>query len=387
MVIWKFLSYITKGDKPDRLPSIFDQETTASTTIPETDPTTVPTELPAELHSEPLPTIEDEPVFSLANSVELFGYEVPLWLLILIAVLVILAIVVTVVAIRQNRRKKRATTTRVDPNPGVPAQAPATMAPLAAAPAAGYAGPRVLAAVHQHIGAREDQQDSYGVSEPGAYAQTGVMAIVADGMGGLANGRAVSSSLVRTFQEGFRYAGPGTDAADLLLDLATRANSGVNQMLQGAERSGSTLVAALIRGGMLHFLTVGDSRIYLYRGGALLQLNREHIYQEELAVKAMNQVVSLQQVKGDRQAHSLTSYFGIGRIPAMDRNYEGIKLIDGDKLLLASDGVFGTLTQPQMEAALSQSVTDAAMTLGEWVRSANRPHQDNNTAVILEYKA
>lgn len=304
-------------------------------------------------------------------------YEVDLWLIVLIAVLVVLAVAALVVLLRRRSGK----TAVIQPE----ATQPIPVQETEAAPSGD--APRVNAAVHQHIGSREDQQDSYGVSDPEAYGQNGLMAIVADGMGGLANGRAVSSALVRTFQEGFRYARPGMDCADMLLDLATRANSAVNQMLRGAERSGSTLVAATIRGGMLHFLTVGDSRIYLYRGGALLQLNREHIYQEELAVKALNQVVSQQQVRGDRQAHSLTSYFGIGRIPGMDRNYEGIRLVDGDKILLASDGVFGTLSQAQMEAALSRNVTEAAKLMGEWVRMANRPHQDNNTAVILEYRA
>lgn len=246
--------------------------------------------------------------------------------------------------------------------------------------------PRILAAVHQHIGTREDQQDSYGVSEPGAYSQNGVIAIVADGMGGLSNGRAVSSALVRSFLEGFRGFGPRHNAADFLLEQAVRANAGVNQMLRGQDRSGSTLVSCVIRNGYLNFLTVGDSRIYLYRGGALLQLNREHIYQEELAQRAVNQEASLSQVRGDRQAHALTSYFGIGHIPAIDRNDEGIKLLDGDKLLLASDGVFGTLTQMQMEAALAQDVTSAARTMGEQIRAANRAHQDNNTAVVLEYR-
>ena len=56
-------------------------------------------------------------------------------------------------------------------------------------------------------------------------------------------------------------------------------------------------------------------------------------------------------------------------------------------MLLASDGIFGTLTQAQMEAAMGQNVQDAARTLGDWVLSANRPHQDNNTAVVLEYRA
>lgn len=248
------------------------------------------------------------------------------------------------------------------------------------------ANPRILAAVHQHIGTRADQQDSYGVSEPAAYPQNGVIAVVADGMGGLSNGRAVSSALVRALLEGFRKSDPRQNAADLLLEQAVRANAGVNQMLRGQERSGSTLVSCVIRSGYLNFLTVGDSRIYLYRGGAMIQLNREHIYQEELATKAVNQAAPLQQVRGDRQAHALTSYFGIGTLPAIDRNDEGMKLLDGDKILLASDGVFGTLTQTQMEAALALDVTAAAQTMGELIRQANRAHQDNNTAVVLEYR-
>lgn len=248
------------------------------------------------------------------------------------------------------------------------------------------AQPQIRAAVCQHIGAREDQQDSYGVTEPGDYMEKGVLAVVADGMGGLSNGRAVSSALVRSFLDGFSGSNPQQNSADFLLEQAVRANIGVNQMLRGQERSGSTLVSCVLRGGRLHFLTVGDSRIYLYRGGALIQLNREHIYQEELAAKAVNQGAALQQVRSDRQAHALTSYFGIGRIPAIDRNDEGLKLMDGDKILLASDGVFGTLTQEQMEASLAQNVTEAANTLGELVREANRPHQDNNTAVVLEYR-
>jgi len=248
------------------------------------------------------------------------------------------------------------------------------------------ANPRINAAAHQHIGTRGDQQDSYGVSEPGDYTEKGIIAVVADGMGGLANGRAVSSALVRGLLEGFRNADPRQNPADLLLEQAVRANAGVNKMLQGQERSGSTLVSCVIRGGYLNFLTVGDSRIYLYRGGALIQLNREHIYQEELATRAVNQAAPLQQVRGDRQAHALTSYFGIGTLPAIDRNDEGLRLLDGDKILMASDGVFGTLTQAQMEAALALDVNVATKTMGELIRQANRTHQDNNTAVVLEYR-
>lgn len=244
----------------------------------------------------------------------------------------------------------------------------------------------VSAAYFQDIGARDDQQDSYGMTDINQYSQYGVMAVVADGMGGLANGKAVSSALVRTFVEGFGVVAAYPKCSDALLDLAIRANEQINRMLQGQERSGSTLVTALVKNGLLYFITVGDSRLYLYRGGALLQLNREHIYQEELAVKAVNRQVSIQQVSGDRQSQSLTSYFGIGKIPCVDRNHEGIKLLPGDRLLLSSDGVFGTLSVEQMEQALSLPLQEAAQTMGRMVREAEKPYQDNNTGLILEYQ-
>lgn len=237
----------------------------------------------------------------------------------------------------------------------------------------------------QHIGNREDQQDSYGIS-PLNDTTNGFMAVVADGMGGLSNGKLVSSTVVRCFLECYRDMAASKNSQELLLESAIRANAQINQLLRGAARSGSTLVAAMIRGDRLHFLTVGDSRIYLYRGGALLQLNREHIYQEELMVKAVNRTVSVAQVTGDRQAHALTSYFGIGQIPHIDRNDIGIKLIPGDKLLLASDGVFGTLSQEQMEQAMALPPDQAAQTMKELVLDADRPHQDNNTALVVEYR-
>ena len=243
----------------------------------------------------------------------------------------------------------------------------------------------IRAGAMEAVGARDDQQDSHGLSALNDSSK-GVMAVVADGMGGLSNGKLVSSTLVRSFLEAFQAAPQSQTPQEFLLETAVRANAQINQMLRGAQRSGSTLVSAVVRNGYLHFLTVGDSRIYLYRGGALLQLNREHIYQEELAVKAVNRQIGVAQVTTDRQAHALTSYFGIGTIPHLDRNDIGVKLVSGDKILLASDGVFGTLSQAQMEQALRLSPDEAVQQMKDLILKANRPYQDNNTAVVLEYQ-
>ncbi len=276
-------------------------------------------------------------------------------------------------------RKKSGGTVAPDPlpQPTTPVSAP-TEPPAAPAPPA-----PVQVAYYQHIGAREDQQDSYAVSNPAGYDRQGVLAVVADGMGGLSNGGAVSAAVVRSFMDTFRalQAPPG----ELLLEAAARANEQVNQMLLGGERSGSTLVAVILREGWLNFLSVGDSRIYLYRGGALLQLNREHAYREELAVRAVNREIPMGRVRSDRQSHALTSFLGIGTIPHIDRNDEALRLLPGDRLLLASDGVFGALTGRQLETALALEISESAKQIENLICQANLPHQDNNTAVILEY--
>ena len=308
------------------------------------------------------------------------------WIYILIALLVGL-IAGYVMGVR--KKKKKQSKRRSRPYTEVDLDAAnmpiVTTAAVPVATVADSVGSGVTAAVHQHIGARKDQQDSYGVSDLNAYATNGVLAVVADGMGGLANGAAVSSTLVHTLLNYYRQTTGRESVADMMLDMVTQSNDQINRMLQGADRSGSTLVSAVVREGKLYFLTVGDSRIYLYRGGKLLQLNREHIYQEELALKAINHIVPLQQVTGDRQAHALTSYLGIGRLTHIDRNYEGIKLEPGDRLLLASDGVFGTLSQADMEAALQGSIGEATDVIGEKILQAAMPYQDNNTALVLEY--
>lgn len=248
--------------------------------------------------------------------------------------------------------------------------------------------PVCVGKVHEQ-GAREEQQDSFGVSDVKdveSYRQRGILAVVADGMGGLSNGGAVSSLLVCTCHNSFNTQPPHISPADMLVEMAIKSNASVNRMLPVRGQSGSTLVSAIIRDGYLYFLTIGDSRIYLYRGGALLQLNREHIYREELVLDAVNQKSDGRYIHTDPQAKSLTSYLGIGIIPHLDRNQEGIRLISKDKILLASDGVFGTLTPEQLEAALSLSAEEGAEQICRMIQEADRPYQDNYTALILEYQ-
>lgn len=244
-----------------------------------------------------------------------------------------------------------------------------------------------MSSVHR-IGRRKEQQDSFGVSQSGNVFQSsgkGLLAIVADGMGGLSNGAQVSAKVIMTMMESFEHQ-PALEKGDTkLLNMLNDTNNAVNAMLKGNSKSGSTLLAALIQKDELFWLTVGDSHMYLYRDGALMQINRDHVYGVVLDEKAARGEISHQEAASDPQRKALTSYIGMGHLRAIDRNIRGLKLVSGDRVLLMSDGVFGTLTDEEITAAMKLPVEESCVALEQMIEGKNRPVQDNYTALILEY--
>ena len=232
-------------------------------------------------------------------------------------------------------------------------------------------------------GARENQQDSFAVSPPEMMQAHGILAVVADGMGGLSDGERVSQTAVCAMMDGFAAASGSPDR--ILLDLLQKANSSVNRMLgpSGLNKSGSTVVAALIKDGLFYYISVGDSRIALLRDGCLYQLNRDHVYCNDLAVNAVNGSGSVQGAFNHPKAHGLTSFIGMGRLKYVDIPARPIALKPGDRFVLMSDGVYNALTADELADALRQPAEESADYLGNMIRQKNYSTQDNYTAVIL----
>lgn len=237
--------------------------------------------------------------------------------------------------------------------------------------------------LHQ-IGDRESQQDCLAVSPEALYESKGVLAVVADGMGGLADGDKVSQTVASTMMNGFmmnREASP-----ELILALTAEANQAVNRFLGANQgRSGSTLVAGIVKDGLFNYVSVGDSRICLYRQGLLSQLNREHIYRNELRTQAVNGLGTLWDAGTHPKAAGLTSYLGMGELKYVDIPAEPLRVCAGDKIILMSDGVYNAMTLPELEAALALPAQQAADTIGATIHAKAFRHQDNYTAVILQF--
>lgn len=241
----------------------------------------------------------------------------------------------------------------------------------------------------QNIGARENQQDSFGISDvqnKELCSEKGVISIVADGMGGLENGAEVSAIVTSSILNYFNSQKFHSNESIELLNMLMAANNNVNNFLtqNGRGKSGSTVVATLVKDMDMYWISVGDSRIYLYREGRLIQVNREHNYGADLDEQAARGLISVEEARNDPQRHALTSYIGMGELERIDRNIHPLKLKDGDRILLMSDGVFGTLSDEEIVESMSLSVFEAADDVEKKVLMKNKPHQDNFTVVIIE---
>ncbi len=245
-----------------------------------------------------------------------------------------------------------------------------------------------IARIHGQ-GRRSSQQDSFGLSDVvnrEEVKEKGLLAVVADGMGGLEDGDRMSSMVVVSMLEGFDKNSGMNDPSSLLLKLLDDANDAVNDDL-GPEKTGqcgSTVVSVIIRDRMLYYLSVGDSHIYLYRKGVLKQINRDHNYAAQLDEMARNGEISLDEAALDPQRAALTSFIGMGDIELVDRNEQPIPLEAGDRILLMSDGVYGTIHDEGIALAMEEPLIKACYRINEMIYDEDKPNQDNFTCVILE---
>ena len=240
-----------------------------------------------------------------------------------------------------------------------------------------------------HIGARETQQDNFGISDisnKDLRGRKGVFGIVADGMGGMADGGEVSALVTRTMLQYFNETESSGQPELDLLNMLFAANDNVNRFMEGREQGGSTVVSVILKGDSLYWVAVGDSRICLSRSGSLIQINREHTYAAELDEKAAMGEISWEEAAGHPSRGALTSYLGMGALDQIDRSERPVRLLAGDCILLMSDGVFGVLSDDEILEAIRAEPNQRASAMQDKILAKQNPHQDNFTAVILEYK-
>lgn len=228
--------------------------------------------------------------------------------------------------------------------------------------------PLLLAASHHSsTGLREQNEDVAGLFMPAdpELSTTGVIAAVADGVSGSEDGRAAAEYCVSTLLADYTAMSEELPVAEALDNAVQAINLSLRQLGHG--RMATTLTSLVVRGNAYYFAHVGDTRLYLLRNGALQCLTSDHVGNH-----------------ADTR-HVLTRAIGLD---ARIRHDHGSgELQTGDIFLLASDGVWGALSDSDLEwhlSTLAEDPPDPGYTAKLLVDAAlANGSKDNATAVVL----
>jgi PPM family protein phosphatase len=221
---------------------------------------------------------------------------------------------------------------------------------------------------------RKNNEDSYLSSQP--------VAAVADGMGGHSAGEVASAIAIEELAAlGSR--GPWeneTAATDDLKQAILRANRRIREMAAGDRKlngMGTTLVALLEDGDMVHVANVGDSRGYLLRQGELSQVTVDHSLVQELVDDGR---LSPEDAERHPQRSVITRALGID--PEVEFDLFTYKLQVGDRLLLCSDGLSDVVEPAQIRNVLLR-VRNSQQAARKLVTVANEQGGPDNITVIV----
>jgi len=240
-------------------------------------------------------------------------------------------------------------------------------------------------------GARPEQQDAFGFSDKddAIFVQHGgVLAVVADGMGGHAWGGEASRVAVKTFLRTYMGKPKNGKIPDALLRSFNAANQAVCEFAKTKgelDNCGTTLVAAVVhpQSLSLDWIGTGDSRIYLLRSRLLTQVTTDGTYGNQ-RIKNAIQGLAFEPLGGDNVAlRGLTSFLGLKELDEIDRSIRRFRLCSGDWVVLCTDGVFDTLSSLEMLECLTGDPNVACEKLTAKATDKHLANQDNATVAII----
>ena len=229
---------------------------------------------------------------------------------------------------------------------------------------------------------------------PSQYGDDGYSMFVADGMGGMAAGEVASRLAITTAFKlvnhspkwGFKI--NKKEARELFervrdhvkaIDETITRRSEADHRLFGM---GTTLTVAYSVGVDLFIIHLGDSRAYLFRQGRLQLLTKDHTVAQAMADAGY---IAPDEVRHHRKRHVLTNFLG-GHHGKVKGDVRWLRLADGDRLLLCSDGLTDMVDDVAIAEILHrhEKPKDATQTLLD--EALLRGGRDNVTIIVASYQ-
>ena len=243
------------------------------------------------------------------------------------------------------------------------------------------------------LGDRKTQQDSCRYETKDGKT----LAVVCDGMGGMAGGEAAARAAVSCIFERFAFDAEiitPENTAQWFAKVFQEADAVVTSLTDSSGNmlhGGTTVVGVMIQNKAFHWGSVGDSRIYYLQRETLHTLTRSHNYNLQLdELVRTGEITSEEREAEGRRGEALISYLGIGGLQLIDTSIEAVSFIRGDVLVLCSDGIYKSLSEEQIQAILEESGRDCMIMSKRLCSNAlriahrNQIRQDNTTAIVIQ---
>ena len=219
----------------------------------------------------------------------------------------------------------------------------------------------------------------------------GVLAVVADGMGGMSAGEVASAITIDTIENQFTLERikKVCDSEEQILQLMEETVSVANHNILNNSNvhpetygMGTTVVMAWIINGKAYICWCGDSRCYVYNDNSgLIQLSHDHSYVQELV--DMGQL-DPENMHNHPYANIITHCLGdAGNVAQPDCHVYNMN--DGDIIMLCSDGLTTMCRDQEIEQIMKEH--DPAVCCENLISSAlKRGGYDNVTIALCEYR-
>lgn len=207
----------------------------------------------------------------------------------------------------------------------------------------------------------------------------GVLLAVSDGMGGARAGEVASAMVIESMRRSMMLAPSSEPSNALVEEAATKANHEVWSAARAPDRSGmgATLTALYIHGAAVHIAEVGDSRAYLLRGGALVQVTRDQSY-----VQLLIESGALTPAQAETAPLRNVILQAMGQKPDVSVALGRLELRQHDCFLLCSDGLSGAVSTDEMrQVILAAPRLDAAC--ATLIELAKQRGGDDNITVLI----
>lgn len=249
----------------------------------------------------------------------------------------------------------------------------------------------VASAISQ--GGREYQEDALVTDFP--FGMDSGVAVLADGMGGHAAGDVASKIVVtEVFSElkfqSANFADFEKEIPDYMASAASSANNVVREHVldhPATRGMGATLVSMILVENRMYWLSIGDSPLYVLRGGKLLQLNEDHSMAPQIEFMVSQGLLDPEMAKNHPDRNCLTSVILGDRVAKTDLRTEPYELQMGDIVVVASDGL-QYLEEKQIEKILHRrrryKSAEIAGYLLEALDDLADPDQDNISIAVIK---